>query len=177
MFESKDTMGGASSPTAGYLTGQLLVAMPTMADPRFHRAVIYVCAHSAEGAMGLIVNKPLVNASEKKMSQATAIVERIEAHKQSQEYYSITANMKGESPEEVARLVLEQSHISGLRGPTISRVYTKDGSGTYAVTVIVEKNKLLQAVEQFRKIGGSSVTVSQPHYVFHSECKAARRLR
>lgn len=48
-----------NEPTTGYLTGQLLVAMPTMADPRFHRAVIYVCAHSSEGAMGLVINKPL----------------------------------------------------------------------------------------------------------------------
>jgi putative transcriptional regulator len=41
----------------GYLDGQLLIAMPSMADPRFHRAVIYVCAHSAEGAMGLVINQ------------------------------------------------------------------------------------------------------------------------
>lgn len=39
-------------------TGQLLVAMPGMGDPRFDRAVIFMCAHSPEGAMGLIVNKP-----------------------------------------------------------------------------------------------------------------------
>jgi len=39
------------------LTGQLLVAMPQMADPRFTRTVIYLCAHSAEGAMGLVVNR------------------------------------------------------------------------------------------------------------------------
>ncbi len=42
---------------AGYLTGQLLVAMPQMRDPRFARSVIYMCAHSAEGAMGLVVNR------------------------------------------------------------------------------------------------------------------------
>ena len=41
----------------GYLTGQLLVAMPQMQDPRFERSVIYVCAHTADGAMGLVVNK------------------------------------------------------------------------------------------------------------------------
>jgi putative transcriptional regulator len=41
----------------GYLDGQLLIAMPSMADPRFHRAVIYVCAHSSEGAMGLVINQ------------------------------------------------------------------------------------------------------------------------
>lgn len=40
------------------LTGTLLVAMPGMGDPRFEQAVIYLCAHSEEGAMGLIVNKP-----------------------------------------------------------------------------------------------------------------------
>lgn len=40
-----------------YLTGQLLIAMPGMADPRFQRSVIYLCAHNAEGAMGLVINR------------------------------------------------------------------------------------------------------------------------
>lgn len=40
------------------LTGHVLIAMPGMQDPRFHRTVVYICAHSDEGAMGLIVNKP-----------------------------------------------------------------------------------------------------------------------
>jgi len=40
-----------------YLDGQLLVAMPIMTDKRFARSVIYLCAHSAEGAMGLIINQ------------------------------------------------------------------------------------------------------------------------
>jgi putative transcriptional regulator len=42
---------------SGYLDGQLLIAMPTMIDRRFARSVIYLCAHSAEGAMGLIINQ------------------------------------------------------------------------------------------------------------------------
>ena len=42
----------------GYLDGQLLIAMPVMEDERFARSVIYVCAHSSEGAMGIIVNRP-----------------------------------------------------------------------------------------------------------------------
>jgi putative transcriptional regulator len=45
-------------PNPGYLDGQLLVAMPGMADERFARTVIYLCAHSQEGAMGIVVNKP-----------------------------------------------------------------------------------------------------------------------
>ena len=48
-----------SAETSGsYLDGQLLIAMPVMEDERFARSVIYVCAHSSEGAMGIIVNRP-----------------------------------------------------------------------------------------------------------------------
>lgn len=46
------------SSEARHLDGRLLVAMPSMGDPRFDRSVIYICAHSDNGAMGLIVNKP-----------------------------------------------------------------------------------------------------------------------
>ena len=52
---------GDNSSEAGYLDGQLLVAMPVMGDPRFERSVIYLCAHSSEGAMGIIVNHPAAN--------------------------------------------------------------------------------------------------------------------
>ena len=41
----------------GYLDGQLLLAMPGMGDPRFERAVIYLCAHSPDGAMGIRINQ------------------------------------------------------------------------------------------------------------------------
>ncbi|MEI7598690.1 MAG: YqgE/AlgH family protein [Aestuariivirga sp.] len=40
-----------------YLDGQLLIAMPGMSDQRFDRSVIYMCAHSEQGAMGIIINK------------------------------------------------------------------------------------------------------------------------
>ena len=43
---------------SGQLAGKILIAMPGMGDPRFDQSVIYLCAHSDEGAMGLIVNKP-----------------------------------------------------------------------------------------------------------------------
>ena len=45
------------------LVGQILIAMPGMGDPRFDHSVILICAHSAEGAMGLIINKPVPNLS------------------------------------------------------------------------------------------------------------------
>ena len=44
-------------PGRTYLDGQFLIAMPGMQDPRFARTVVYVCAHSADGAMGLMINQ------------------------------------------------------------------------------------------------------------------------
>lgn len=41
------------------LKGHLLIAMPQMNDPRFHRSVIFVCVHDKKGAMGMVINKPL----------------------------------------------------------------------------------------------------------------------
>ena len=57
--EVRRKRAGASdiAPKQGYLDGQLLVAMPVMGDPRFERSVIYLCAHSSEGAMGIMVNR------------------------------------------------------------------------------------------------------------------------
>lgn len=46
------------SDTLTDLSGKFLIAMPGMGDPRFSQSVVYLCAHSEDGAMGLIVNKP-----------------------------------------------------------------------------------------------------------------------
>jgi putative transcriptional regulator len=50
-----------AAPARGYLDGQMLIAMPAMGDERFARTVIYVCAHSSEGAMGIVVNQAAPN--------------------------------------------------------------------------------------------------------------------
>ena len=58
-------MATTATPTStdGYLEGKCLIAMPQMGDSRFERAVVFLCAHSADGAMGLILNKPAKNVS------------------------------------------------------------------------------------------------------------------
>ena len=50
-----------SGEKPGYIDGQYLIAMPTMEDGRFAHSVIYVCAHSEEGAMGIVLNHPAPN--------------------------------------------------------------------------------------------------------------------
>jgi putative transcriptional regulator len=58
MKVAKRTAGGSKR---GYLDGQMLIAMPSMRDERFSRTLIYVCAHSSEGAMGIVVNQQAAN--------------------------------------------------------------------------------------------------------------------
>ena len=49
-----------SSVEEGFLSGQLLIAMPAMTDKPFARTVVCICVHSREGAMGIVVNRPMV---------------------------------------------------------------------------------------------------------------------
>jgi putative transcriptional regulator len=53
------SLGGKSA--RGYLDGQMLIASPSMSDDRFAKTLIYICAHSPEGAMGIVVNQPANN--------------------------------------------------------------------------------------------------------------------
>ena len=53
------TFGEQPQAEQGFLHGKLLIAMPGMADARFEKSVILMCSHSAQGALGLIVNKPI----------------------------------------------------------------------------------------------------------------------
>jgi len=59
MKVARQTAG--SGPKRGYLDGQMLIAMPSMRDARFSRTLIYMCAHSFEGAMGIVINQPASN--------------------------------------------------------------------------------------------------------------------
>jgi putative transcriptional regulator len=56
MASSRDTRVDQGE---SFLEGKLLIAMPGMGDERFAQTVIYMCAHSAKGAMGIVINKPI----------------------------------------------------------------------------------------------------------------------
>ncbi len=124
----------------------------------------------------LISNQRLLRDDPDKLDRAKTFVDVIEAHIRSRSYYSVTANMRGETPEDVAKQVLEHTEISGLRGPTIAKVYSQDSSGWYAATVIIRKRNLTNAVNRLREAGGTSVTVSHLNYVFNSGSEAQERL-
>ena len=110
------------------------------------------------------------------LETARLMLEMMEAHLHAGGYFEVTANMKGETDAEVAEYVMKHADTSGLRGPTISTVFNPEGEGWFAVTVMVEEDRLLPAVSRLREIGGSSVRVSKPHYLFQSKCDSYARL-
>ncbi|KAK6915946.1 ATP phosphoribosyltransferase, catalytic domain [Dillenia turbinata] len=108
------------------------------------------------------------------------ILERLEAHLRAASQFTVTANMRGTSAEEVAERVLSQTSLSGLQGPTISPVFVKrDGkvvSDYYAMVICVPKKALYKSVQQLRAIGGSGVLISPLTYIFDEETPRWREL-
>jgi putative transcriptional regulator len=66
--------------TDDFLNGHLLIAMPSMADPRFARSVVYVCAHSSDGAMGIVINKLAPDLTFRDLLVQLGIVRSEQAH-------------------------------------------------------------------------------------------------
>lgn len=102
------------------------------------------------------------------------LIERVEAHLVADKFYSVIANMRGESAAEVSERLIKAG-LGGLQGPTVSPVYTlgKEGSaaehGFYAAIVCVPKKQLYPAVKSLRKLGGSGVLVQPMTYIFDEE--------
>ncbi|KAK6159644.1 hypothetical protein DH2020_003025 [Rehmannia glutinosa] len=108
------------------------------------------------------------------------MLERFEAHLRAVGQFTVVANMRGSSAEEVAERVLSQPSLSGLQGPTVSPVFCKrDGkvaADYYAIVICVPKKALYKSVQQLRAIGGSGVLVSPLTYIFDEETPRWRQL-
>ncbi|EXB29027.1 ATP phosphoribosyltransferase [Morus notabilis] len=108
------------------------------------------------------------------------IIERLEAHLRAVGQFTVVANMRGSSAEEVAERVLSQTSLSGLQGPTVSPVFCRrDGkvvADYYAIVICVPKKALYKSVQQLRAIGGSGVLISPVTYIFDEETPRWREL-
>jgi putative transcriptional regulator len=79
----------------GYLDGQLLIAMPVMSDPRFARSVIYMCAHSADGAMGLVINQRASHISFPDLLERLGIVPSVTDERVSEQIHAMSIHVGG----------------------------------------------------------------------------------
>ena len=124
----------------------------------------------------LIGNRDNLLDSKEVMRVARQLLEFIVAYLRAENNVSVFANIRGDSPEVVADLILNQKVIRGLQGPTISRVITHQGEDWYAAHLIVAKPQLADAIRELRSIGGSGVVVSPVSYIFEEEPAAYRRM-
>ena len=121
------------------------------------------------------------------MDVAIELLEYFEAHRRAEGYFMVWANVRGQSLEEVGRVITTHTTLGGLQGPTIAPIYpnphsaaANPGAGWFAVNIVVGRSELTDAIEQLRAIGGSGVVVTPTTYIFEeqpSRVAAVRALR
>ena len=124
----------------------------------------------------LIANRQALKRRPEVLAMARQLLEFIVAHLRAAENVSIFANIRGESPQSIARKMFTQSVIGGLQGPTISQVITHSHENWFAVHLIVRRSQLAQAIAELRQIGGSGVVVSPVMYIFEEEPQAYQEM-
>lgn len=119
----------------------------------------------------LIGNRVALAADPAKLECTRLLLEAMESSLRARPFLSVTANVQGGTPEAVARRVIAHGDL-GLQGPTIARVHPKsadDDTDWYAVTVIVSRDRLQEAVDSLRRAGAADITAIQVAYVFESK--------
>lgn len=126
----------------------------------------------------LIGNRYALKQRPEVLAVAKQLLEFFEAHIRAVGFHAVLANIEGETAEIVAQKIHSQPDLRGLRGPTVSPIYPQDTQARswYAVNIIVRKERLVQAVEQLRAIGGSGVVVMPATYIFEDEPATFRKL-
>jgi ATP phosphoribosyltransferase len=118
----------------------------------------------------LIANTRDLKTNPQALKVARYLLEFFEAHLVASESLAIFANMRGDSPEAIARLIFTRCNIRGLQGPTISRVVVQGKEQNwYAVNIIVSRNQIFEAIMELRAIGGSGVVAVPVTYIFDKE--------
>ena len=126
----------------------------------------------------LIANKKALQTRPEVRAVARQLLEYIEAHLRAQGSFLIITNMRGDSPEAIAKLMGERPFISGMQGPTIANIVSPDGGDNqlFSVTIVVAKADLVKAIAELRAIGGSGVIVSPISYIFEEEPERYKKM-
>jgi ATP phosphoribosyltransferase len=118
----------------------------------------------------LIANHDSLENKPKAMEIVRLLLEYLEAYIRGKEFTALFANVRGQSREEIGTRIRSQHVISGLEGPTISDILSRNGdTNWYAINIVVRKDQLFQAVNELRNIGGSGVVVMPVNYIFEEE--------
>ena len=124
----------------------------------------------------LLANTETLAVSPGARELARALTDMMEAHMRAEPYYRLTANVQGPSADAVSAMILARPSLAGLRGPTVARVYNVQEQGWFSVSLLVKKDRLLEAVDHLRGCGAEDVAASQLSYLFDSHSNAYESL-
>ncbi len=158
------------APTIGYadLIIDLVSTGTTLRDNRLKKLSDGTLL---ESQACLIANKYSLKTNPGAHAIAQQLLEFIVAHLRATENVSVFANIRGESPNNIAQKMFSKSVIGGLQGPTLAPVITRQDDNWYAAHLVVRKDQLAQAIAEIREIGGSGVVVTPVTYIFEEEPK------
>jgi len=158
-----------SAPTIGYadMISDLVSSGQTLLDNRLRPLSDGVIQRSQAV---LIANRKALGTRPEVLEMARRLLEYIEAHMRAKDNFLVIANMRGDSPEVIAKKIFTQTSVGGLQGPTISPIGVREGTSNWcSVTVVVRRDHLPQAISELRFIGGSGIIVSPITYIFEEE--------
>ena len=160
-----------AAPVAGYadLIADLTATGATLRENRL-KTLEDGTVLSSQACM--LANEETLAGSPCARELARALTEMMEAHIRAEPYYRLTANVQGPSADAVSAMILARPALAGLRGPTVARVYNVEEQGWFAVSLLVKKDRLLEAVDHLRSCGAEDVAASQLSYLFDGRSHA-----
>ncbi|MFQ5942656.1 MAG: ATP phosphoribosyltransferase [Anaerolineales bacterium] len=124
----------------------------------------------------LIANRSSLKTRPEVLDMARQLLEFIVAHLRATENVAIYVNMRGRTPEAIAKRMLERPLLGGLQGPTISPVITRQQGDWFAAHIIARRDQLVQAIAELRAAGGSGVVVTPVTYIFEEVPAASQAM-
>ncbi|MFQ3631190.1 ATP phosphoribosyltransferase [Roseiflexus sp.] len=129
----------------------------------------------------LIASRRCLRTNAAALAATRTVLELVEARRRARRFVQVTANIAGESAEDVGRRVAARPDLAGVQGPTIALVWPSTpraagASGWYMVTLLVPQDRVLDLVAHLRQLGGDTIAVMPAQYVFDATCSSYDRL-
>ncbi len=185
VFTLVDSQGATeAAPALGYAD---LIADITETGTTFRENRLKIVAGTTilRSQACLIAGRRALLQDPAKLATVKRILELIEARRRARGFAQVIANVPGASIDDVGRRIVAVPDLAGLQGPTIAPVFSKhqaaaessvESSGWFSVSMVVESERTLPAVEHLRAIGSTGIVVLPLHYVFADRAERFTRL-
>jgi ATP phosphoribosyltransferase len=127
----------------------------------------------------LIANRRCLAEQSRVRETTRTLLELVEARQRARSFVQVTANIPGDSIEDVGRRVSERRDLAGLQGPTVAPLWSSlphDERHWFMVTIVVPQERMLTLVDHLRSLGGSGMAIVQVQYVFDAASDTFRRI-